>query len=64
MIELKKSKDEQYYFVVVAANGEPLATSEMYTTKQSAFDGAHALCKVCSYEVKTFPPEILDECDD
>lgn len=38
--QIKKSKDEQYYFVLKAKNGEPiLNASEMYTTKQACKDG-------------------------
>lgn len=33
---IKKSSDGQFYFVIVAKNGEPLATSEMYTRKAKA----------------------------
>lgn len=31
-----RSSDAQYYFVVKSRNSEIVATSEMYTTKQSA----------------------------
>lgn len=31
-----KSKDNQYYFVIKAGNGEIVATSETYTYKSSA----------------------------
>ena len=40
---IKKSKDKQYYFVVVASNGEPIATSEMYTRKSKCRKGITAL---------------------
>ena len=33
----------QYGFTIVAANGETVATSEMYTRKQAAFGGAHVV---------------------
>jgi uncharacterized protein YegP (UPF0339 family) len=39
---IRKSKDGQFYWVQVAANGEVLATSEMYTKLQHALDGAYA----------------------
>lgn len=35
---IKKSTDSQYYFTIVAGNGQKLCTSETYTTKQSAKD--------------------------
>ena len=41
--EIKKSKDEQFYFVLVAPNNEPIATSEMYTTKDSCKNGIEAV---------------------
>lgn len=41
--ELKKSGKtilgQQYYFVLNASNGETVATSEMYATKQGAKEG-------------------------
>lgn len=44
-IEINESKDNQFYFVIIAANGEPLATSEMYTSKQA--------CKHTAFLIKT-----------
>lgn len=43
MIKLKKSKDRQWYFIVVARNGRTLVTSETYRTKQNAIKGINAL---------------------
>ena len=37
--ELKKSKNDQYYFNLTATNGQVIATSEMYTTKDAAEKG-------------------------
>ncbi len=37
--ELKKSKSGQYYFNLTAANGQAIATSEMYSTKDAAKNG-------------------------
>ena len=34
-IKIHKSSDDQFYFTIVASNGEPLATSETYTTKEN-----------------------------
>jgi uncharacterized protein YegP (UPF0339 family) len=36
---LQKSANEQFYFVLKAANGQVIATSQMYTTKGAAQDG-------------------------
>lgn len=41
-IEIRKSKrNGQFRFVVIAANGEPLALSESYTTKAKCVKGIH-----------------------
>jgi uncharacterized protein YegP (UPF0339 family) len=43
-IEIRKSKrNGQFRFVVIAANGEPLATSESYTTKAKCKQGINAV---------------------
>jgi len=39
-IKLKRSTNSQFYWILVGANGETLATSETYTTKQSCKDTA------------------------
>lgn len=41
--KIKKSKDNQYYFTLQAANNEIIATSEMYTTKQNCKNGIDAV---------------------
>lgn len=43
--DLKTSSNDQFYFVLVAPNGEPIARSEMYTSKQSAKNGIEAVRK-------------------
>ena len=43
--ELKKSKNDQYYFNLTAANGQVIATSEMYTTKDAAENGIASVQK-------------------
>ena len=47
--ELKKSEttlsDQRYYFVLKAPNGEVIATSEMYQTKQGAENGILSIQK-------------------
>jgi len=42
-IKIKKSVNSQYYWILVAANGQTLATSETYTTKQSCKDTAESV---------------------
>jgi uncharacterized protein YegP (UPF0339 family) len=42
-LEIKKSKDGQFYFVLVAANGEPILTSETYTRRADAERGARTM---------------------
>ena len=37
--EIRLSKDGQFYFVLIARNGEIIATSEMYKSKQSCKKG-------------------------
>ena len=37
--ELKQAKNQQFYFVLKAGNGEVILTSEMYTTKAAALSG-------------------------
>lgn len=34
--EIRKSRDRQFYFVLVAGNGEPMFTSETYTRRDNA----------------------------
>ena len=41
--EIKKSKDEQYYFILKASNGEVIATSEMYKKKAGAENGIQSV---------------------
>ncbi len=36
---IKKAKNNQYYFVLTASNGEVIATSETYTRKGKAYAG-------------------------
>ena len=37
--QLKKSKSDQYYFVLTAKNGQVIAQSEMYNSKDAAENG-------------------------
>lgn len=43
--EIKKSSDEQYYFVLISSNGEPIATSETYESKESCKKGIESVKK-------------------
>lgn len=40
---IKKSNDDQYFFVLKAPNSETLLLSEMYTSKQNAYKGIEAI---------------------
>ena len=42
---LRKSRYGQFYFILVASNGEVLATTEMYPTKSNAKRGLDAVSK-------------------
>jgi len=39
MFEIKNAIDNQFFFVLKARNGEVIATSEMYKTKQACYKG-------------------------
>ena len=41
--ELKKSANGQFHFNLKAGNGEIIATSEMYTTKDAAKNGIESV---------------------
>jgi uncharacterized protein YegP (UPF0339 family) len=43
--EIKRSKDNQFYFVIIAPNNKDIGTSEMYTTKEACKDGIQAVKK-------------------
>lgn len=43
MFEINKSSNGQYYFVLKAGNGKTIATSEMYTTKDSCKNGIQSV---------------------
>lgn len=42
-IDFRTSKDNQLYFVIVANNGEPLATSEMYHNFEDCLHAARLI---------------------
>jgi len=52
--EINDSDDGQYYFNLKANNGEVVATSEMYTTKQSCSDGINSVKQI------TIDTEVID----
>lgn len=41
--EIKKSSNEKFYFNLYASNGEIIATSEMYNSKQSCKGGIESV---------------------
>jgi hypothetical protein len=43
--EIHVSKNQQYYFILIARNGEVIATSEMYRSKQMCRKGITAVRK-------------------
>lgn len=55
--ELKKAKDGQLYFNLLAGNGEIILTSEMYKAKASAENGIESVRKNSqrdgAFEIKT-----------
>jgi uncharacterized protein YegP (UPF0339 family) len=40
---VQKSSNGQYYFVLKAGNGEPIAQSEMYSSKSAAMNGIESV---------------------
>ena len=46
--EIRRSKDDQFYFVLQAANNEIVAVSEMYTAKASAKNGIDAVKRLAT----------------
>jgi uncharacterized protein len=43
--ELKKSKNDKYFFSLLAGNGQKILASEMYETKASAVNGIESVKK-------------------
>lgn len=41
----RRSKDDQHYFVLKAANGQVIGTSEMYTTEAAMDNGIQSVMK-------------------
>lgn len=46
--ELKKAKDGQFHFNLLAGNGQIILTSEMYKARKSAENGIASIQKNCS----------------
>ena len=44
--EIREASDGQYYFVLIARNGEIIATSEDYKTKESCKKGIRSVKKI------------------
>jgi uncharacterized protein YegP (UPF0339 family) len=49
---LKKSKDDQYYFSLTAANNEKILASEMYKAKSGAMNGIESVKKNCGNDAR------------
>lgn len=47
--ELHRASDRQWYFVLKAANGKVVATSETYTTRAGAMNGIVAVRDAAEY---------------
>lgn len=45
MIHIKRSKNKQFYFTVMAKNGRVLCTSETYKRKHGCLTGINSLVK-------------------
>ena len=45
--DIKRAKDGEYYFNLLAGNGEIILTSEMYKAKASAKNGIESVKKNC-----------------
>lgn len=50
--ELKKSKNEKFYFSLLAGNGQTILQSEMYETKASAQNGIESVKKNAQDETR------------
>ena len=48
--DLKKAADGQYYFRLVAANGQVVSVSEMYPTRKNAVRGIDAVRRAATTE--------------
>jgi len=46
--QIKKSSDGQFYFNLLADNGEKILTSEMYKAKPGALNGINSVKTQCS----------------
>ena len=49
--ELKKSKNDKYFFSLLAGNGQTILGSEMYETKASALNGIESVKKNAADDV-------------
>jgi uncharacterized protein len=47
---IKKATNGQFYFYLTGSNGEPILTSETYTTKQSCKDGIDSVRRHCTFD--------------
>ena len=51
MIKLHTSTDKQYYFTLVARNGQVLMTSETYKTQRNRMNGVRAFIRAAKIAV-------------
>jgi len=51
-IEIFKGSNKQYYFRVIAENGEIVSVSEGYTTKQNCKDGIKSVRENINSEIE------------
>ena len=53
---IEQSSDKQFYFNLIASNGEKILTSELYTTPASARDGIGAVRENAGIDARPPPP--------
>lgn len=59
--EIRKGRTGLFRFVLIAANGEPIATSEHYTNKPACKKGIAAICRCFGGDIAyAGMPEVVD----
>lgn len=61
MIEIKRAKNKEYFFIVKARNGKTLVTSETYKRKASAYKAIRAVIDICDGKLSTQALSIKDK---
>lgn len=51
LFEIRKAKDESYYYVLLGGNGQVMLTSEMMTQKHSCMESIESIKKSLSESV-------------